>query len=437
MDVKPNYDYIIVGGGISGFYAALSLQKKHPSDSIAILEKYKGVGGRTYSYQPPDFPGVGWEMGAARIHESHKMVIDLVKKYGLTLLPISSEVVYKKTGSSPIIPNTFETFSIPAFITPLTQLSDVELREHTLYSLMVKVYGSQKTKEIFDEFPYYGEVYLLRADLALKTFVDGEMGTRDKYFVIKEGFSALIHAMRDEFEGGGGTVLVRHSLLEVKKGMGGQGDGVSTDCVVEFGRKKKDEPHGFITLRAEKACILALHADALRTIKGVSHMKELKHVKTLPLFRIYAIFPKPVWFKNIPRLVTQGGVRYIIPIDVEKGVTMISYTDGEDSEKYNAVFKKEGEKGLMKVVMKDVRELFPDLKIPDPVFFKGHHWDTGVTYWLKGDYNVEDASLAACKPFPKSLPGVYVCGESFSLRQAWVEGALEHTATCLKVVESS
>jgi hypothetical protein len=85
--------------------------------------------------------------------------------------------------------------------------------------------------------------------------------------------------------------------------------------------------------------------------------------------------------------------------------------------------------------MKDARALFPDKKIPDPLFFRGHYWETGVTYWIAGNYSVEEVSKNACHPLPKELPGVYVCGESFSLKQAWVEGALEHTETCLKILD--
>jgi hypothetical protein len=66
------YDCIIIGGGISGFYCALELQRKNPKWSIAILEKYKGIGGRTYTYKPRDFPGIQWERGGccSSLHRS-------------------------------------------------------------------------------------------------------------------------------------------------------------------------------------------------------------------------------------------------------------------------------------------------------------------------------------------------------------------------------
>jgi hypothetical protein len=72
------------------------------------------------------------------------------------------------------------------------------------------------------------------------------------------------------------------------------------------------------------------------------------------------------------------------------------------------------------------------MSIPDPLFFKSHPWKTGATYWIPGDYSPVLESKKAVHPFPAKFPGVWLCGESWSLRQAWVEGALEHAEEMLK-----
>ncbi len=77
--------------------------------------------------------------------------------------------------------------------------------------------------------------------------------------------------------------------------------------------------------------------------------------------------------------------------------------------------------------------MFPDKDIPEPLFFKTHPWSEGCTYWLPGTYNAEELSNEALQPLP-SMPGVHCCGESFSLRQAWMEGALEHADCLLKIL---
>jgi hypothetical protein len=116
---------------------------------------------------------------------------------------------------------------------------------------------------------------------------------------------------------------------------------------------------------------------------------------------------------------------------------MISYTDADDTEFYAKVQEKGGDKALEKVIVDDVRALLPTVKIPKPLFFRSHLWKTGATYWIPGTYNPVLESKNAVHPKPTEFPTVWLCGESWSLRQAWVEGALEHTEECLHQIQVS
>lgn len=159
-----------------------------------------------------------------------------------------------------------------------------------------------------------------------------------------------------------------------------------------------------------------------------------------PLHRIYAVFPKSkdgtIWFDGLGKFVTPTPIRYFIPINPEKGITMISYTDGEDTKvwtdlAYGADPKNET---LGFLLTQECRRLFPEKDIPYPIFLKSHPWDSGCSYWLPGQYNVKEASKESLQPFGSLIPNVYVCGESFSLRQAWMEGALENTRDLLRIL---
>ena len=72
-----DHDILVVGAGIAGLYTALQYLKKHPDAHVAIIEKYKTVGGRAYTFRTKlDARGpIHWEAGAGRIHKSHKMTI--------------------------------------------------------------------------------------------------------------------------------------------------------------------------------------------------------------------------------------------------------------------------------------------------------------------------------------------------------------------------
>lgn len=426
--LRPNYDCIIVGAGISGLYVARELAKKRPSWSIAICERYKGLGGRTYSYWPPDFDGVQWEMGAGRIRKDHAHLMKLIKEYGLTFVPIPSGSLYKAGPKTQSVENPFEDVLIPLYIQPLSYLDKSVLANHTIEELLIKTIGAAKTKEILSYFPYRAEVTTLRADIGLQSFLGGEMGSVAGYGVLKEGFSTLIKHMRQDCEARGVVVLNRHRVRNLHAGSGSQ-----TLLTLDFG--KAGEPRGTIQLAADKLCVLALHRDAVAELPAFRGWNVLKQLKTQPLLRTYAIFDtkKPVWFSGLGKIVTPERPRYIIPIDPSKGVIMISYTDADDTKQYAAIQKRGGDKALEKAIMADIRALFPDLSIPNPVFFRSHLWDTGCTYWLPGSYDPETVSHECINP-AASLPGVRLCGESWSMHQAWVEGALEHAEECLKEI---
>jgi phytoene dehydrogenase-like protein len=221
MNRKPSYDCIVVGSGIAGLYVAQQLSNKNPKWTIAICERYKGLGGRTYSYSPPGFEGVSWEMGAGRVHKSHKLLMNLIKKYKLTWIPISDEIAYQKSPGAPLEPNLFESVFIPIYLEPLSRLSPKLLATHTIYELLELFYGPHAANEILNPFPYRAEVFTLRADLALQSFLGGgEMSSHKGYGVLKEGFGELVARMRADLESRGCVVLQRHRVLNMKKGPG-------------------------------------------------------------------------------------------------------------------------------------------------------------------------------------------------------------------------
>jgi len=404
------YDTIVVGGGISGIYAVREILKKNPESSVALVEKYKGLGGRTYSY---NYKNLHWEMGAGRIHKSHKHTLDLIKFYGLTLIPLGGHLDYKEGPDDLIIGNPFENIS-HVYLEPLTQLSSSILASNTIETLMNRIYGPSLTNKILSYFPYFGEVKVARADISLKTFFGGEMSSNKNFYIIKEGFSELIARMIKDIKDRGCTIFNRCQLTDIK-----YKDKVN-ECI--FDKK---------ILKAKKV-VLALHRDAVADLAVFKGWKVLNYLKTEPLLRIYGVF-NDCWFAGLNNIVTPGPLRYIIPVG--KKAIMLSYTDGDDTKKYMQLQEKHGDKALEKLIMKETRLLFPDKKIDDPIFFKSHPWSIGATYWLPGSYNPEKESLNSVRPLPSVLPSVWLCGESWSLRQAWVEGALEHTILCLSELD--
>jgi len=427
------YDVVIVGAGVAGLRVGIEVLKQHKSLRCCILEKYNYVGGRVVTYHH-EVEGVGevqWENGAGRISTTHKRVLRLLRKYGLTFHHISGETKFmsKRRGVFPPVmePDRFYQL-LHIYLSPLERLSPEVLATHTLEELLAKTMGEDKAAEFYIQYPFFAEIHVLRADLALQAFQE-EMGTNEGFGVCVEGYQAIPLKMRDEFLGLGGEILMNMDVVGVSKGEGE--DGAWTEVrAKETLCDDQTVDHVFLG----RSVVLAAHAKAIQRMEGVKFLPVLQKLEMPFLVRMYAVFPKEsdgkVWFHDLPKIVTDSRVRYVIPVDKEKGAIMVSYTEGDDA-KYWLMMMMAHPHRVQKEVMKKLRSLFPERDIPAPLFFKIHDWRQGCTYWTPGAYDVEKESRYSLHPMPNAIPGLFMCGESFSLRQAWVEGALEQADALL------
>jgi monoamine oxidase len=378
---------------------------------VILLEKEKHTGGRVFTYYSPDSPGMQWEEGAGRISTQHTKTLSLLKKYGLHTAPISSDSDWlspksaKSAKSALRIPNPFDDLC-EIYLDPLKALDPHLLASHTIEQLLKKTVGPLKTERFLSLFPYYAETHTLRADLALRSF-DEEMGHHE-FVVCQEGLSALTAAMAAEFLERGGEI---HHGVTIT-GCSEKG----SKMIVEV-EHNHDTQHGQGTYDSA-AVVLTMPCDVL---KKIIRAPVLQHVGMEPLVRIYAVFPlqngKP-WFQD-QKIVTDSPLRYIIPIHPKQRSIMISYTEGPDANHWSRLPKAD----LTKELMKEVRRLFPDRSIPDPTMVVRYPWAQGCSYWLPGDYDVEEQSHASLQPNPH-VP-LFLAGESFAVKQCWMESALE------------
>lgn len=404
------YDYIIVGAGIAGLHCALRISKAFPKATIAIAEMYNYTGGRMFTFHQSN-PSLSWESGAGRIHESHNHTLTYIKHYGLTLFPISdqSQWISEETAipSKDIWPSLSDIFT-----TALQNLHPAILATHTVEDILQSNYLTQR-------FPYKSELSTMRADIALKSLSE-TMGSSEGFYVVKEGFSSLANKMKAELIRRKVVFYYNHKLVSISSGIAAGNPAGNT---LHF--------KGESSMKGKKI-ILAIPSEALKSISQFHNLPALKHIAMKPLLRTYGVFPSKAWFHGIPRTITDSPLRHIIPIDSKKGTIMTSYTDAEDTKPWIRILESKGEIALQNAIMKKTRELFPELTIPNPIFFKAHHWKHGCSYWLPGLYHVKEQSTKLMNPLPAAYPNVYVCGESYSLKQAWIEGAIEHAEEMLE-----
>lgn len=372
----------IVGGGLAGLTIAETLAKH--GDSVIVLEKYKDWGGRALTYRDD---GLQYEIGAGRIFHNHHRVHALIKRFGLHTYPIPSDF------------SEFIGLFEPIRILILENVPEAMLRRYTIAAIVPAEFHP-----LLRKYPYWAEVHLLRADIALRLFAaDCEMGASD-FSGVSEGMDALVTGLVTAAAAAGADLRNRHNVMDIKKRTDG-----SFEIQGRAGKKAEAKP---FTIVARRVILTILYPFSI-----IRNAPMFKQLRPSPLTRIYATYPTPAWFAGMPKTIVDGPLRFIIPIDAKKGLIMISYTDGADTHIWNG---KEGDE-LMYEIQAAAKATFPHVDIPNPTFLKKHEWPHGCTYWLPGDYDVDAAIDAAYNP----APNVYVAGEIISRKQAWMEGALE------------
>lgn len=411
-DDTEAYDIVIIGSGIAGLWAAVELAKKK---RVIVIEKEKDLGGRAFTFkQRFGEVDLQWEAGAGRISERHTHIRELMRRYKLTWVPIGGEVVYIDNYGGKEETNSFEN-GFPIFIDLLAGLPAEDLAGNTIRQLLTKIHGPAKAEEYLIRFNYRAEVDTMRADMALRLFVH-EFRATENYGICGEGISAIIEGLAKEFESKGGKIVREQTCASVEQ----IGKIVKVTCM------KAGEP---VILRGGH-CILAVPVDALKEIRPFEKWRPARHLKMMPLLRFYGVFPEP-WAKH--RIATATPIRYMIPGNPAIGSVQMSYTDSEDAEHWKRRLDEVGEKGVGEEMLGELRRLVSPT-IPPPTFVRAHYWQHGTTYWLPGKYDPVAESRAAYRPL-SDMPRVHICGESFSTHQGWMEGAIEHAAGLVRLLD--
>ena len=390
---------IIVGGGVAGLHVGIHLLKHNKP--VCIMDEYH-CGGRVQTYRIKDHQ---WENGAGRISVDHRRTLAYLKKYDLTCIPLPTQIDYLSKNKT-IIENPFFALQKP-FLELIRSLPPSVLATKTIKEILKEVMPHET--DFYNAFPYYAEMATLRADLALESF-ECEMGTHKGFFVCKEGLSELIDNMKAEFIALGGIIK----------------ENVRVESVETVNRYTY--LHGKDRITQERfsvptqLCVLAIPSNALeKLIKIPAVTTVTRHLKIVPLLRIYMVFKKS-WFADLKSTVVNGPIRYIIPIN--ETTIMISYTEGP----YATHWMNMDPKVVCRSILDEIRHLFPERNIPHPEIFKMHPWSTGCTYWQPGDYDVDEMSYKILNP----KKGIFACGESYARKQCWIESALEHASMLLK-----
>lgn len=455
------YDYVIVGGGLSGVFLLYKLLKRNSQLRICLIEKNNQLGGRinTIKFQDKSIKNktvnIQYESGGARFSDLHVNVIKLLKilKLEKDKIKIPSKVkfiTYPNNKYDYFLNNENHILRINCisdFINLLKKykkkynISDKRFRKYTLYEFTKKFLDLEYNTPIkistfiINFYEYWSELKVLNAYDALHLF-DKEFTSNIQYFILKNGYISLIDGLLKKInnidkENERHSIYLNSTCKNILKN------------VNYYKIKTNNQNLNKINILS-KNVIFCLQKDLLQKIPFLKNLNNLtvltKCLKSEPLYRVYARYPidkktGKVWFNELGKISTNLPIKFIIPIDYSLGLIMISYTDGKYAKYWHKLYNddlKNKTKKFLKELNLNLKKLFPNLNIPNPIWLKHHYWKYGAVYWKK---NCNSQKLSNDIIQPDKKENIYLAGSDYSLKQVWIEGALESSELLLNKIK--
>ena len=396
------YDIIIVGGGISGLYAAYKLKTQYPNLTFLIIEKNKKqqVGGRVGN-EP--FYGVDVVTGAGIGRKrKDKLLYKLVNEVGLD----AGEFVSKKYYSKDIQPLDMESImeylkleykKLPASGPSLTfKKFASEILGQKVYARFLETsgYTDYEKEDAYETLYHYG---------------------MDDNYMNSRAFSVPWKHLVDK-------LVEKIGEANMKFGNG----------VIKIRRQNVDTPASQFYLETEHGssyvCNKLIIATNIQGIRSLISAPIYREIEGQPFLRVYGKFSK----QSIPYLkqhiqgytCVKGPLQKIIPMNVEKGVYMIAYSDNasalalapylENTEKTRDYY--------CELVEKAVGIPQGSLNL---IAVKSFYWNVGTHYYKPLDKKRYATREEFIQQAQHPSEGIAVVGESVSRNQGWVEGALQ------------
>jgi len=438
--MKHYYDYVIIGGGISGLYTAYHILKKNKKASLVVLESNRLIGGRVHTFHGELMDA---EVGAGRIANEHTLVSDLLMELGL-----HSKRVDMSHSPPLYIPSNggrqtkHKTGAILNRLFREAEENDINHpdRIHSLRNMTILEYAKGKISDediqyLVDSYGYYSELVLMNAYDCIQTLKT--VSSSSGFYGLKGGLSQIIDVLVRKIRMMGGLIYLRHSVKAVHY----LSEGASPMFSIDYHVYDSDQMR---TMRCGK-CICAVCIPGLRRLRLWDTIplpnkleSNLQKIHPAPLCRIYSVFEKDmdgkVWFAGMGKITTNNELRMIIPIDEERGVIMISYTDNKFADYWRDIHRDGG----VSAVNAELARLIHDtlgIAIPMHLQTKVFYWGCGVGYWGLGA-NSYRMSREIRQPFGSKIP-LYICGESYSEKgQQWIEGSLDTAEKVLSRIVS-
>ena len=388
------YDYIIIGAGISGLYTAFNIIKDNPTAKFIILEKNnkKHIGGRMNVY---NFHGNNINIGAGvGRKDKDYLLINLLKdlkiKYNEGILNVNYEKNVNKIDVNKIFNNLKKKYSEKYKSYTFKQFALEILDKNTYDNLVTYLgYSDYECEDVKEVLNFYG-------------IEDNIGGWKNLNIKWNELIDKLFDYIKNE------NVKFNKKIISINK-IGNKFNVVTDKNKIYIGNK----------------IIIATTIDTVK--KLLKNQKIFNQIHGQTFLRAYGKFDKNS--SNLIReiikgyTIVNGPLKKIISINQDEGIYMISYTDNNGAKyfKNNLNNNEKNRRFFCNEIEKTLNLNKNSLTLID---IKTFYWEIGTHYYepLSKEYNSREEFINKAQ---NPVENIFVVGEMISRNQGWTQGALE------------
>jgi lysine 2-monooxygenase len=337
----PVFDVAVVGGGVSGAYAAWRIKHAEVTEgsvprplaapngrglSVGLFECSSRIGGRLFSVTMPNAPHLPVELGGMRFLDLHKRVVGLVEHLGLEHRPMPLEdprddnLNYLRGQHFSAADWKQPTFDPPyrlekcehdrspgELVIQVARKYDppeASLHGKGFWNLLYEELSPEAYSLVKDAGGYHTLIANWNAAAAVPWFL-ADFDSSTEYRALRDGFQRVPEALAEEFHRLGGSIHRYHRLHRLDRADSDSNglfrlvfDAAGTDSFAHHRRVQKP-----VVCRARHV-LLCLPRRAIELLDPESFLfdsaqfvADLRSVLPQPAFKVFAAYREPWWEK--------------------------------------------------------------------------------------------------------------------------------------------
>ncbi len=397
MSSKTLYDYVIIGGGIAGLHSLYKLTKLNRNLKVLLIEKEDHLGGRA---QEVKFHGELIKLGAGIASTTNKTLLPLLRK-----LNVKTVRVRGTTTLIGIKDNTYNhNLTIKKLKLKFKQLvnSGKKFRHLTLRKFLKK-YLKRNEFVNFLKYMEYGDYLDGDVEYYIKRYPIGDDDI-NPYIVIFLSWTDLINKLIKN---------INKSKIRLNTTCNSIVKNEENIFIINVNDNKKIYTRNIIS---------TVTVNILNKITSKLDILDYnRYIGSVPFMRIYTYHKNGHNFQNdnighFNIILDQKNHLQKVLIMNDK-ILMATYSNNEHALYWHNIKSK---RELINKLEDYLREINMNVTDIDDIYIK--FWDEGVHYFKPiKSYTIKQLINKLENP----IDNFYVCGELISLRQGWVEGAIE------------